>query len=99
MPRRGATGRSLAAGSFSPAAAARRRCRQSGLVHGEWHGQRTAGGDAAIDTGILGGSEYSIMVSGQIVSVLYAGPQSQYPGLDQANIPLTLNLSRRGTRS
>jgi len=38
----------------------------------------------------------SVTINGISVPVLYAGPQPQYPGLDQVNVPLTLNLRGSG---
>jgi uncharacterized protein (TIGR03437 family) len=49
-------------------------------------------------TGIRGRSSessVSVTVGGQPVQVLYAGPQTQFPGLDQVNIGALLSL--RGT--
>jgi uncharacterized protein (TIGR03437 family) len=48
-------------------------------------------------TGIRGGSNISATIGGQPVPVEYAGPQPQYPGLDQVNLPLILSLRRAGT--
>jgi uncharacterized protein (TIGR03437 family) len=51
-------------------------------------------------TGIRGRSSLSAVnatVGGVSVPVLYAGPQSEYPGLDQVNIgPLPASLTGRG---
>ena len=38
----------------------------------------------------------SVTINGITVPVLYAGPQPQYPGLDQVNVPLTLSLRSSG---
>ena len=35
-------------------------------------------------------------INGISVPVLYAGPQGQFAGLDQVNVPLTLNLRGSG---
>ena len=37
-----------------------------------------------------------VTINGISVPALYAGPQSQYAGLDQINVPLTLNLRGAG---
>ncbi len=39
----------------------------------------------------------SATVGGSPATVLYAGPQGQFPGLDQMNIPLDRTLAGRGT--
>jgi uncharacterized protein (TIGR03437 family) len=43
-------------------------------------------------TGIRNGRSFTCTIGGISVPVLYAGPQGQYAGLDQVNVPLTLNL-------
>jgi uncharacterized protein (TIGR03437 family) len=48
-------------------------------------------------TGIRGGSNISATIGGRSVPVNYAGPQPQYPGLDQVNLPLILSLRGAGT--
>jgi uncharacterized protein (TIGR03437 family) len=52
-------------------------------------------------TGIRGRTSLSTVtatVGGQTVPVVYAGPQSEYPGLDQVNLgPLPRTLAGRGT--
>jgi uncharacterized protein (TIGR03437 family) len=48
-------------------------------------------------TGIRGGSNITATIGVQPVPVAYAGPQPQYPGLDQVNLPLKLNLRGIGT--
>jgi uncharacterized protein (TIGR03437 family) len=47
-------------------------------------------------TGIRDGSKVSCTIGGVSVPVLYAGPQNQYPGLDQVNVGLTLDLRNKG---
>ncbi|HKE21497.1 MAG TPA: hypothetical protein VKB88_03845 [Bryobacteraceae bacterium] len=47
-------------------------------------------------TGIRGSSNVSATIHGQPVMVMYAGAQGQYPGLDQVNVPITLNLRGAG---
>ncbi|MBZ5582200.1 MAG: hypothetical protein LAQ30_08355 [Acidobacteriia bacterium] len=50
-------------------------------------------------TGIRGRanlSDVSVTIGGQPVPVLYAGPQSQFPGLDQVNVPVLLTLRGAG---
>jgi len=48
-------------------------------------------------TGIRGGKNITATIGGQRVPVAYAGPQPQYPGLDQVNLPLVLSLRGAGT--
>ncbi|MBZ5623789.1 MAG: hypothetical protein LAQ69_34570 [Acidobacteriia bacterium] len=48
-------------------------------------------------TGIRGGSKISATIGGMPVPVQYAGPQPQFPGLDQVNLPLILSLRGAGT--
>jgi endoglucanase len=50
---------------------------------------------ALYGTGIRG-SAAAIRVAGQDLPVLYAGPQYQYPGLDQANVELPRTLAGAG---
>ena len=48
-------------------------------------------------TGISGGSSnVTVTINGQAALVLFAGAQSQFPGLDQVNVPLDLNLRGAG---
>jgi len=50
-------------------------------------------------TGIRGRkslSDVRVSVGGVLVTPSYAGPQPQYPGMDQINIPLPRNLAGRG---
>jgi uncharacterized protein (TIGR03437 family) len=47
-------------------------------------------------TGIRGGSSVTATIGGQSVPVQYAGIQPQFPGLDQVNLPLILNLRGAG---
>jgi uncharacterized protein (TIGR03437 family) len=37
-------------------------------------------------------SNVTVTINGMSVPVLYAGPQTEFDGLDQVNVPLTLNL-------
>jgi len=48
-------------------------------------------------TGIRGGTSISATIGNMPVAVLYAGPQPDYPGLDQVNLPLSLSLRGAGT--
>jgi uncharacterized protein (TIGR03437 family) len=41
-------------------------------------------------------SNVTVTINGISVPVLYAGPQSQFPGLDQVNVALTSNLRASG---
>ncbi|MDQ6663490.1 MAG: hypothetical protein M3Z23_03755 [Acidobacteriota bacterium] len=41
-------------------------------------------------------SAVSVTINGVSVPVLYAGPQPSFTGLDQVNVPLTLNLRGAG---
>lgn len=41
-------------------------------------------------------SKVSLTINGVSVPVLYAGPQPEFDGLDQVNVPLTLNLRGSG---
>jgi uncharacterized protein (TIGR03437 family) len=41
-------------------------------------------------------SNVQVTIGGIAVPVLYAGPQGSFPGLDQVNVPLTLNLRGMG---
>jgi uncharacterized protein (TIGR03437 family) len=49
-------------------------------------------------TGIRGGGSNPVTVNfgGTTVLATYAGPQPQFPGLDQVNVPLSLNLRGSG---
>jgi uncharacterized protein (TIGR03437 family) len=47
-------------------------------------------------TGIRGSTNVTATVGGQTVPVTYSGAQGQYPGLDQVNVGLTLNLRGAG---
>jgi uncharacterized protein (TIGR03437 family) len=47
-------------------------------------------------TGIRGSMNVTVTVNGQAVPVTYSGAQGQYPGLDQVNIGLVLNLRGSG---
>lgn len=47
-------------------------------------------------TGIRGSSNVTVMINGQAALVLFAGPQPQFPGLDQVNVPIDLNLRGAG---
>ncbi len=47
-------------------------------------------------TGIRGGKSVTCTIGGISVPVFYAGPQNQYPGLDQVNVPLVLDLRNLG---
>ncbi|PWU01280.1 MAG: hypothetical protein C5B51_23150 [Terriglobia bacterium] len=47
-------------------------------------------------TGIRNGSSVTCTIGGVSVPVLYAGPQRQYTGLDQVNVPLILSLRNSG---
>lgn len=47
-------------------------------------------------TGIRGSSNVSATINAQPVMVLYSGAQSQYPGLDQVNVPIVLSLRGAG---
>ena len=48
-------------------------------------------------TGIRGAASITCYVNGQSVPVSYAGPQTQYPGLDQVNIAIPRSLAGTGT--
>jgi hypothetical protein len=50
---------------------------------------------ALYGTGLRGASA-SVRIAGRDLPVLYAGPQNQYPGLDQANIELPRSLAGAG---
>jgi uncharacterized protein (TIGR03437 family) len=52
---------------------------------------------ALFGTGIRGGSPVTATVNGTTVPVSYAGPQVQYPGLDQVNIALAASLAGSGS--
>jgi len=41
-------------------------------------------------------SNVTVIINGASVPVLYAGPQPEFPGLDQVNVALTLNLHGSG---
>ena len=41
-------------------------------------------------------SNVTVTINGISVPVLYAGPQPEFPGLDQVNVALTLNLRGSG---
>lgn len=47
-------------------------------------------------TGISGSSNVTVTINGQAALVLFAGPQAQFPGLDQVNVPLDLSLRGAG---
>ncbi len=47
-------------------------------------------------TGIRGGKTVTATIAGKDVPVQFAGAQSQYPGLDQVNLPLLLTLRGAG---
>ena len=47
-------------------------------------------------TGIRGSSDVSVTIGGAKATVLYAGPQGTYPGLDQVNVGLPLSLHGAG---
>ena len=47
-------------------------------------------------TGIRGSADVSVTIGGASDSVLYAGPQGTYPGLDQVNVGLPLSLHGAG---
>jgi endoglucanase len=42
------------------------------------------------------GTSFSAQIGGVDASVTYAGPQGQYPGLDQVNVPLSRSLAGSG---
>ncbi len=48
-------------------------------------------------TGVRGASTVTCMVGGVTVPVIYAGPQTAYPGLDQVNIAIPPALAGSGT--
>lgn len=48
-------------------------------------------------TGLRAGKSFSATIGSVTVNVLYAGPQPTYPGLDQVNLPVPLNLRGAGT--
>jgi uncharacterized protein (TIGR03437 family) len=50
-------------------------------------------------TGIRGAKNVQAFVAGQSAPVVYAGPQGQYPGLDQVNISLPRSLAGTGEAS
>jgi len=47
-------------------------------------------------TGFRGASNVTVTIAGQTFSPSYAGPQPTVPGLDQVNVPLSLNLRGAG---
>jgi len=47
-------------------------------------------------TGIRNASSVTVKIGNTDVQPTYAGPQGQYPGLDQVNFPLSLNLRGSG---
>ena len=47
-------------------------------------------------TGIGSSHNVTATINGQAAQVQYAGPQSQFPGLDQVNVPLSLALRGAG---
>jgi len=47
-------------------------------------------------TGIRGATSISATIGGMPATVMYAGPQADFPGLDQVNLPLSLNLRGAG---
>jgi len=47
-------------------------------------------------TGIRGASNVTVTIAGQTFSPSYAGRQPSIPGLDQVNVPLSLNLRGEG---
>jgi uncharacterized protein (TIGR03437 family) len=47
-------------------------------------------------TGIRGNT-VTVMIGSAVVQPSYAGPQGQYPGLDQVNVPLPISLRGAGT--
>jgi len=47
-------------------------------------------------TGIRNASSVMVNIANTSVQPSYAGPQGQYPGLDQVNFPLSLNLRGGG---
>lgn len=47
-------------------------------------------------TGIRDAKTVSVTIAGIPVPVLYAGPQGDFPGLDQVNVPLILSLRGAG---
>jgi uncharacterized protein (TIGR03437 family) len=51
---------------------------------------------ALFGTGIRGGSPVTATVNGTTAPVSYAGPQLDYPGLDQVNIGLPASLAGSG---
>jgi uncharacterized protein (TIGR03437 family) len=50
-------------------------------------------------TGIRNGSNVSVTIGNENATVLYAGAQSQYPGLDQINVEIPPDLKGRGRLS
>ena len=47
-------------------------------------------------TGIRGAKTVTMTIGGVDVPVMYAGPQPNYPGMDQVNVPLVLSLRGKG---
>lgn len=47
-------------------------------------------------TGLRGASNVTVNIGDQKIQALYAGPQPQFPGLDQINVPLPLSLRGAG---
>jgi uncharacterized protein (TIGR03437 family) len=47
-------------------------------------------------TGIRGSSKVSATIDGQPAQVLFSGPQGDFPGLDQVNLGISLNLRNAG---
>jgi uncharacterized protein (TIGR03437 family) len=50
-------------------------------------------------TGIRNGSNVSATIGNENATILYAGAQSQYPGLDQINVQIPPDLKGRGRLS
>jgi len=50
-------------------------------------------------TGIRNGSNVTVTIGNENATILYAGAQSQYPGLDQVNVQIPADLRGRGRLS
>lgn len=48
-------------------------------------------------TGIRGAGDVAVSIGGEDVVVLYAGPQGEFAGLDQVNVPVPSDFAGRGT--
>jgi uncharacterized protein (TIGR03437 family) len=47
-------------------------------------------------TGIRSGASTSVTIGGEVAPVLFAGPQGEFPGLDQVNVEILRSLAGRG---